>query len=189
MRMPYLQNTLITGLILLALSSQAQYQIKPEEGYSRDIGLMVDMLEDIKTRITEEVKDLSVEETDFLFDARANSIGSLLMHLIANEAYYQVESLEERQWTKEEAEFWNTAAELGEVSRRKYRGKPIDYYLQLWDEVRDKTLAGLKKRDDTWFASDIDEGMNYYFVWYHVLEHSANHMGQIALVKNRLPKK
>ena len=189
MKLPYLRNTLIAWLILFALPCLAQYQIKPQEGYSRDIGLMVDMLEDIKSRISEEVKDLSVEETDFLFDDRANSIGSLLMHLIANEAYYQVESLEERQWTSEEAEFWNTAADLGEASRQKYRGKPIDYYLQLWDEVRAKTLAGLKERDDDWFASDIDEGMNYHFIWYHVLEHSANHMGQIALVKNRLPKK
>tara|TARA_Y100001972_G_scaffold128996_1_gene193300 strand:- start:1427 stop:1651 length:225 start_codon:yes stop_codon:yes gene_type:complete len=39
-----------------------------------------------------------------------------------------------------------------------------------------------------WFAANIDEGVNNHWVWFHVLEHSANHMGQIALVKNRLPK-
>jgi uncharacterized damage-inducible protein DinB len=189
MKKTYLRNILVAGLVLLTMTSRAQYQITPEEGYSRDIGLMVDMLEDIKSRITKEVEDLSIEDTDFLFDDQANSIGALLMHLIANESYYRVESLEERHWTSEEAEFWNTAANLGEAARQKYQGKPIDYYLQLWDEERAKTLSGLKERDDAWFASDIDEGMNYYFVWYHVLEHTANHMRQIALVKNRLPAK
>lgn len=65
-------------------------------------------------------------------------------------------------------------------------GKPIRHYLDLWNEVRQKTLAGLKTKDDQWFASNIDEGINYHWVWYHVMEHSANHMGQIGTIKNRL---
>ena len=165
-----------------------QYEIKPAEGYTPQIGVMVDMLEDLKDRITEDVKDLTLEETDFLFDGEANSIGALIMHLVANESYYQVETLEERQWTPEEAEFFMAAGGLGPKAREKYRGKPIQYYLDLWDEVRAKTLAGLKTRDDAWFASGIDEGVNNHWVWFHVMEHSANHMGQIALVKNRLPE-
>jgi len=54
--------------------------------------------------------------------------------------------------------------------------------------VRQKTLDGLKTKDDDWFTSEIDEGMNYHWAWYHVREHQVNHMGQIVLVKNRLPK-
>ena len=68
------------------------------------------------------------------------------------------------------------------------RQEPITYYLNLWNEVRKKTLEGLKTKNDEWFASAIDAGINNHWVWFHVLEHSANHMGQIALVKNRLPE-
>jgi hypothetical protein len=108
------------------------------------------------------------------------------MHLVTTESYYQVETLEERPWTDEEAAFWGIAGELGTESREKIKGKPIKYYLDLWDQVREKSLEGLKTRDDAWFASSIEEGINYHWVWFHVLEHSANHMGQIALIKNRL---
>lgn len=181
---------LVLFLTLTTFSSTfAQYEIKPEEGYSPQIGILVDMMEDEKNRITEAVKDLSQEETDFLFDENANSIGAILMHLVSNEAYYMVETLEGRGWNKEEAAKWNLGGELGEETRNKIKGKPIKFYLDLWDEVRAKSLAGLKTKDDAWLASNIDEGINMHWVWFHVMRHSANHFGQISLVKNRMKKK
>jgi len=162
--------------------------MKPVEGYSPKIGLMVYMLEDLKNRITAEVKDLDLTQTDFQFDKDANTIGSLVMHLVSTEGYFQIETLEGRQWTEEEQKRLGIAGGLNDESKKILKGKPIQHYLDLWDEVRQKTLAGLKTKDDDWFASNVDEGMNYHWAWYHVMEHSANHMGQIALVKNRLPK-
>jgi len=178
-------------LIILCFSfslAKAQYEIKSEAGYTPQIGIMVNMLEDLKGRITEITYDLDQAETDYLFDDKANSIGALIMHLAAIESYYQVETLQERTWTEKEKEFWGTASGLGEKSRDVVKGKPIKYYLDLWDQVRKKTLEGLKTKDDMWFAANMEEGINNHWVWFHVMEHSANHMGQIALVKNRLPK-
>jgi hypothetical protein len=181
----------VVSLLLFCFSvtiTNAQYELKPVEGYTPQIGIMVDMMEDLKNRISDMTRDLNQAETDFLFDEKANSIGALIMHLVATEAYYQVETLEERSWTEEEAIFWEIAAELGERQREELKGKPIKYYLDQWDEVRNKTLKGLKVRDDTWFAENIEEGINNHWAWFHILEHSANHMGQIALVKNRFPE-
>jgi len=166
----------------------AQHEIKPEKGYTPQIGIMVNMLEDLKNSITDMVKDLNQEETDYLFDKKANSIGAIIMHMVATESYTRVETLEERNWTDEEGNFWGVAGSLGDESREKLKGEPINYYLDLWDEVREKTLEGLKAKDDAWFAANIDEGINNHYAWFHVLEHSANHMGQIALVKKRLPE-
>ena len=182
------KNTVLLILCFSFSFVNAQYEIKPEKGYTPQIGIMVDMLEDLKDRISEITRDLDQAETDYLFDDNANSIGALIMHLVATEAYYQVETLEGRTWTDEEAEFWEIGGGLGEKSRDKLKGKPIKYYLDLWDQVRKKTLEGLKAKDDAWFAASIDERMNNHWAWFHILEHSANHMGQIALVKNRLPK-
>lgn len=146
------------------------------------------MLEDLKIRITKEVEMLTLEQTDFLFDKKANSIGALIMHLAATESYYQVETLEDRAWTAEESNFWEIPSGLGSASRKKYKGKPIHYYLELWNQVREKTLSGLQLKDDEWFQSKIEANLNYHWVWYHVMEHQANHMGQIALVKKDLLK-
>ena len=165
-----------------------QHEIIPEEGYSPQIGIMVDMLEELKSRITQDLGDLNQEQTDFLFDDQANSIGAIIMHLVATESYYQVETLEGRIWTKEEAALWETASGLGPDAREKFKGNAIKYYLDLWDEVRKKTLQGLKTKDDEWFAASIEEGVNNHWAWFHVMEHQANHMGQIALIKKRLPK-
>jgi hypothetical protein len=110
------------------------------------------------------------------------------MHLVSTEAYYQIATLEGREWTEDEQARFGRAGELNEEVKSLQKGKPISYYLDLWDEVREKSLSGLKTKDDAWFSSNLEEGLNYHYIWYHVMEHSANHMGQIGTVKNRLPQ-
>ena len=41
----------------------------------------------------EAVKDLTVEELDFLYDEEANSIGMLLSHMVSVEKAYQIVNL------------------------------------------------------------------------------------------------
>lgn len=183
-----MKKSILILCLFATLICNSQYEIKPEEGYTPNIGIMVYMLEDLKDRITEQVKDLNQSQTDFEFDENANSIGALVMHLIATEAYYQIETLEERQLSEEEQNLFGVGGELNDTSKAQLKEKPMSHYLNLWNEVREKTLTGLKTKDDAWFSSTIEEGINYHWVWYHVMEHQANHMGQIALVKNRIPK-
>ncbi len=170
------------------LMGNAQHEIVVEEGYSPQIGAMVSMLEDLRYRITEQVKDLDQKQTDFLYDQDANSIGALLMHLVSTEVYYQMETLEISPWTAAEQNLLEVAGQLNDKVKNILKGKPVQYYLDLWDQVRQKTLVGLKAKDDAWFASNLEDGINHHFIWYHVMEHSANHMGQIATIKNRLPE-
>ena len=187
--MKALKRKIVTIVACFAMFTvKAQYQIAVEEGYSPQIGAMVSMLEDMRNRITEQVKDMDQTQTDFQYDEDANSIGALLMHLVSTEVYYQMETLEISPWTAAEQDRLNIAGELNEKVKNMLKGKPVQYYLDLWSEVRQKTLVGLKKKDDAWFADDYEEGINHHFIWYHVMEHSANHMGQIATIKNRLPK-
>ena len=76
----------------------------------------------------------------------------LFLHLAATEKYYQVYTFENRGYNRKEAAFWNTPMNLGETARTELVGKPIDYYLDIWDEVRKETLRLLKTKDDKWFA-------------------------------------
>ena len=186
--MNFSKNTLTLILGLTFIVAKGQYEIIPAEGYTPQIGTMVDMLEEIKNRIEEETLELDSVKTDYLFDDQANSIGQLIMHLVANELYYQSETLEIRSWTEEEINLFSRASDLADESKNQLKGKPAKYYLDLWDQVRKKTLEGLKTKDDIWFSEAIEEGLNNHYVWFHVMEHSVGHLGQIVVVKKRLPK-
>jgi len=52
--------------------------------------------------------------------------------------------------------------------------------------VRKETLVLLKTKNDKWLNSKVKKtDMNNHWAWYHVMEHQANHMGQIRLVMKR----
>lgn len=180
---------LICLLFVSTQIAQAQYSIAPPEGYSTQVGNLVSMLEDLKGRVTRSVVELSPEETDFLLDDQANRIGALIYHLAATEKFYQVYTFENRQFNEAEVAMWDTALRLGDNARAQLVDQPISYYLDLWGEVRANTLRLLKEKDDAWLASLTGSGeMNNHWAWYHVMEHQANHMGQIRLILGRMGK-
>jgi uncharacterized damage-inducible protein DinB len=182
---------LFLSLILLSLlniNANSQEIIKAKKGYAPQIGSTVMMLEDLKERVTRSVVNLSQEETDFLLDDQANRIGALILHLAATEKYYQVYTFENRGLNREESKQWDVAQSLGDNGREQLVGKPISYYLEIWDEVRAETLRLLKTKDDKWFESMVKgSSMNNHWAWYHVMEHQANHMGQIRMITKRMP--
>lgn len=173
-------------LLLVSLTSTAQYSIEPPRGYSHDIGNMISMLDNLKERVERNVIKLDQAGTDFLLDEKANSAGAIIYHLAATEAYYQVYTFENREFNEEEKKLWQTALSLGQAARDEYKGKPISYYLDLYDDVRKKTKKLLKDKDDAWFA-ERNGGMTNHWAWFHVMEHQANHMGQLALITKRIP--
>jgi len=173
-------------LFLSTLSAKGQ-TIEVKRGYSPHIGATVSMMEDLKRRVTNSVATLSQKETDFLLDDEANRIGALILHLAATEKYYQVYTFENRGFNDTEKEEWETALNLGDAARESIQNQPIEYYLDIWDDVRNETLRLLKTKDDEWFTSKVnDSQMNNHWAWYHVMEHQANHMGQIRLIIKRI---
>lgn len=174
---------------MLAFNSSFAQQISPPKGYSHDIGNMVAMLDDIKGRIHRITLNMNQEQVDFLLDDQANRIGAMIMHLAATEKFYQVYTFEDREFNEAEEEEWMTGLMLGENAREEFKGKPISYYFEIWDQVRADTKDLLKEKDDKWFDSKRKgTKMNNFWAWFHVMEHQSNHMGQIALIRSRLPQ-
>lgn len=180
-------KTKVLFLFLLSLSSVvvAQSTIEIPKGFSEDIGQMISMLDNLKARVERNVSNLDQNGTDFLLDDQANSPGAIIYHLAATEAYYQVYTFEGRGFNKEEAKQWDTALNLGDKAREEFKNKPIQYYLDIYDEVRAKTKALLKTKDDAWFK-EMNGNMSNHWAWFHVMEHQANHMGQLALIRKRI---
>lgn len=183
-----LKSSLVVAILCLSYSCSLSGQnvIKAPKGFSPQIGATFSMLEDLKRRVTNSVAHLTQEETDFLLDEDANRIGALILHLAATEKYYQVYTFQNRGYNSEEKLEWDTAMNLGKQAQNRLKGKPIRYYLDKWDEVRQETKRLLKTKDDEWFAKMVKGSrMNNHWAWYHVMEHQANHMGQIRLITKR----
>ncbi len=183
-----MRNRIQILLLVTFLSTScifAQSEIKPPKGYTNDIGNMISMLDNLKKRVERHVVNLDQDGTDFLLDENANSPGAIIYHLAATEAYYQVYTFEGRSFNAEEKAKWEMALNLGDKARNKYKNKPISYYMDIYDEVRKKTKKLLKTKDDEWFKTKIGN-MSRHYAWFHVMEHQANHMGQLALIKKRI---
>ncbi len=175
-------------------NEKSLYVIGPMEGYSPHVGTLVSMLNYNRQTIINAVKKLTMAELDFLLDARANTIGALVLHLGATEKFYQVNTFEGRQeLNNNEKRDWEAAMTLGDAGRKAIKGQEVKYYLDRIAEVREKTLAEFKKKDDAWLlAVDPEwsrgrEDRNTYWKWFHVCEHESNHRGQITWLKGRLP--
>jgi hypothetical protein len=168
--------------------------IGPKEGYSPHIGTLVSMMTWNRPPITNAVKGMTVEQLDFLLDAKANTIGALLYHLAATDAFYHEHTFKGLPWGQFDPAImkkFDVAMELGEPARQQIKGNNVDFYLNLLTETRESTLAEFKKRDDKWLMT-VDEKWpwgptNNYCKWFHVCEHESHHYGQIAMLKSRVP--
>lgn len=170
------------------------YMIGPREGYTPYVGTLVSMMNNMRSRVLNSVKGLNQVQLDFLIDDKANSIGALLYHLAATDAYYHLHTFQGLKWNSWDESYkkkWAIAMDLGEPARKQIKGNDLNFYLHLLGETRENTLAEFKKRDDAWLlAEDKDPDfakVNYFWEWFHVCEHESNHDGQIKLLAKRVP--
>jgi Protein of unknown function (DUF664) len=190
------RETLPTPALAQAKDPEGLDIIGPKPGYSPQVGTLVSMLTWMREAngIITATKGLTEADLDHLFDANANSIGALMLHLAATETYYQMNTFDGMKWdswSKSIKEKWDPAMDLGDAGRKTIKGHDRDYYLNILREVRAKSLAEFKKRDDAWLMS-VDKDWpwgptNTYCKWFHVCEHEAHHTGQIAMLRKRLP--
>jgi Protein of unknown function (DUF664) len=167
--------------------------IGPQPGYTPEVGTLVSMLAFTRDQVLNNVKGFTQPQLDFLIDAKANTIGALLMHLAATETYYQLntfDNIEFGKWPEDIKKKWDIPMHLDQPARDTIKGHDLDYYVDALNQARAKTLAELKKRDDKWLATvdnNPDWPANNYAKWFHVAEHESNHDGQIKFLKSRVP--
>jgi hypothetical protein len=177
-----------------ASESESPTIIGPKKGFTPEIGTLTAMMAFMRKQVLSSVEGMKLADLDFLLDAKANTIGALLLHLAATETYYQLHTFQGMPWDKfpdAATAKWGAASELGDAGRKGIKGHELAYYLDNLKETREKTLAEFKKRDDKWLFA-VDEKWfwgptNNYCKWFHVCEHEANHNGQIKFLKSRLP--
>ncbi|WP_160032135.1 DinB family protein [Paenibacillus sp. An7] len=161
-------------------------------GYSPQISRLLSMMNYARFTTIEEVKDLTVQDLDFLTDSNSNSIGALLMHFAAVEYAYQVGTFEKRELNEEEIAIWGAALSLGEEGREKIKGNELSYYTEQLEAVRQRTYELFRTVNDEWLYTEEEfwaqQQANYYFMWFHVFEDEINHRGQIRMIRKRMDK-
>ena len=190
----------LCGALLLPETGRADDSnldiLGPRPGYTPQVGVFVSMLTWMREAngVISATKGLTMADLDYLVDAKANSIGALMLHLAATETYYQLNTFEGKEWdswSDSVKQQWDAAMNLGDAGRKAIKGHDRDYYLHILQETRAKSLAEFSKRDDAWLMA-VDKDWpwgptNNYCKWFHVCEHEAHHSGQIAFLRKRLP--
>jgi hypothetical protein len=185
--------SMLSTLSTPAAAAENAWIIGPQPGFTPEIGTLTSMLAFTRDQVVHNVQGMSQQDLDFLLDAKANTIGALLLHLAATETFYQLTTFGGLAWDAlpdDMKKKWDVPMNLGEPARLAIKGNSLDYYLDALHQAREKSLAEFRKRDDKWLAAvtkDGDFSANNYAKWFHVAEHESNHDGQIKLLKNRLP--
>ena len=173
---------------LQGLELEQPYLVDDLEGFSPKIGNLVNMMSYARKTTLDTVRDLTVEQLDFLVVPSANTIGMLLLHIASVEVYYQLATFEGRSMNATELERWKAASNLGDLGRQHIKDDDLNFYLEQLQEIREKTLAELKERDDAWLLKEEsfrkDMLINNYFKWFHVAEDEISHRGQMRLIRN-----
>src|ERR1700722_15936308 len=130
----------------------------PRAGYSPQIGTFVSLFTWMRdgNGVLAATKGLTAADLDVLFDKNANTIGALMMHLAATETYYQMNTFDGKKWDSwpdSVKQKWDSAMNLGDAGRKAIKGHDREYYVSVLHEVREKSLAEFRKRDDAWFLA------------------------------------
>src|SRR5881394_1360657 len=109
--------------------------IQKQDGYDDQIGYLVSTMNLVRTATINIVRNLTVEEVDFLFDSKSNSIGTLLMHIGAMELRTFLLSFEKREFNTIEDKFWGPALP-NRMLERFFWGNPVSFYLDALEKIR-----------------------------------------------------
>jgi uncharacterized damage-inducible protein DinB len=160
------------------------------DGYTEQISYLICMMNYTRNVTINSVHGLRQKELDTLFEGNSNTIGALLLHIASIEYAYYINTVEQREMTDQEKSEWGVTIRLGQEAREQVRGNELDYYLDILNDVRNRTLQAFQVKDDEWLLA-VDEyyegtAINRYFKWFHVFEDELNHRGQINLIKKRI---
>lgn len=166
-----------------------EYQIKPLNGFTPQIGHLVSQMNYARETTLQAVRDLKTSELDFIPGKEGNSIGALLLHIAAVEKGFQIEIFDDRKPNDQEMEEWGAPYSLGEQGRKDINGYPLEFYIAKLEEVRSRTLQEFANLNDEWLYEKRlwdNQPSNNYFIWFHVFEDEINHRGQIRMIRKML---
>jgi uncharacterized damage-inducible protein DinB len=164
------------------------YHLDPAPGFQPLAGRFVTMLVDTRRRLHRDLADLDPAELDTILPWAPNSVGTLLYHIAAIEL----------DWTYADllgSDFPADAAEWFPVDVRDDAGvlspvvEPYDRHLARLTWTRERLLASigsLRDADLDATRGTGDEANGVAWILHHLMQHEAEHRGQIGEIRAAL---
>lgn len=162
--------------------------INPVEGFSREIGFYLDAWEKSRAELRESVSDLSREELARRISPEAHQIGNLLLHIAESEAGWILSIVTGKELDDEIKKFahWNDSTET-DFAAKNYTAREC---VERIDKIGAMSREVLAKFTD----EDLEKLIGYdrrgkrvevslRWILCHLIDHEANHKGQIAMLK------
>lgn len=173
-------------------STREQRIIERPTGYDPVIAPWIGMLADSRRRTKEAVQGINDQIVDWTPPEGGNTIGTLLYHLMAIEMSYLYEDmLQVTEFPQELAQLVVYDVRDGEGRQTAVRGEPLGIHLLRLDVARTQLLKTLRTMTPTEFRrvrTVEDYDITPESALYHLMQHEAEHRGQIMELRQRAEK-
>jgi uncharacterized damage-inducible protein DinB len=167
----------------------------PVPGFSPQIGRYVAQLTETREELLRYAKTLTPDQLSWHPTDDTESIGTQLLHAAAIEWSWVFEEIFQRPDTDYDG--WEEALPL-RLGLPQVSDKPLSYFTERLDKVREEVLDALKGLTDDDLSrivsSPVADGgeppkevFTIDWVLFHIVHHEAHHAGQIELLARLLP--
>ena len=163
--------------------------LTPHPGLATGIGYYLAGMEEVRSQLVAAVKDIPdsmIGKPAFL---GAHSIGGLVLHIGEAEWFWMQMVVSGHQLTEEDkkAPYWDILDDVGAVARNGYTA---EFCLQEIGKIRNQTRDVLFSYNDkdleriiTYERHGKTSEYNLRYILHHLIDHEAQHKGQILLLK------
>ena len=171
-------------------------ELKSNPEFSEQIGFYVSGMAEVREQLADAVKDLSNEEISAKVSPSFHSIGQLILHISEAEWWWLKCVAAEKDLDEEEAKreaFWDILLEEDFAGRN----FSAQFCIEAANKVREKCFEVLKKFSDDdldkIFGFDRKDGermeVSLRWILHHLIDHEAQHKGQIFMIKRLLSER
>jgi uncharacterized damage-inducible protein DinB len=166
-----------------------RHVLNPHPGLAPGIGYYLSGMEEVREQVREAVKGIDVERFGTPAFLGAHSIGALVLHIGEAEWWWMQCNVAGHQLTEEDSQapYWDVLEEPDAFAKKGYTA---EFCLQELDKIRNQT------RDTLFGHSDKDLEKIFTFerhgavrdhslrwILHHLIDHEAQHKGQILMLK------
>ncbi len=162
--------------------------LEPVAGLSRDIGLMVASLEEVRAQTIANIADLSEDELAARFAAGAHQIGGLVLHLAECEFWWMHWAFAGKEITDDDQRL----SHLHDTTETDFalKGYDAERCIERLNIIHQRTIEILSGISD----DELDRVITFdqhpagvrgslRWILHRLIDHEANHKGQIAMMK------
>jgi len=170
------------------------HSLIPDNAVSREIGFYLAAMDEVRDQLRNAVQEIPLSDIGRLAVPETHSIGALVLHIGEAEWWWMNCIVSGHQQTDEDARepYWDVLEEPHRVAEKGYSAQ---FCLDQVDRIREQTRhilgpVGDERLDQVFIERDgRKREFTLRWILHHLIDHEAQHKGQILMLKRLLGKK